>query len=59
MGQCPVEVEPVGEVEVGLEVEGAGVVDVVGVEGGVAGVDGEVAVLGISSRVGQRRGRSA
>ena len=48
----PVEVESVGDVELGLEPHGPGEVDVVVVEGRVAGVDGEVAVLRISGRVG-------
>jgi hypothetical protein len=47
----PVQVEGVGEVELGLESHGAGVVHVLGVQGGVAGVDGEVAVLRIGSRI--------
>ncbi len=47
-----VEVEGVGEVEVGLDVQGAGVVDVVLVDRDVAGVDVQVAVLGIRRRVG-------
>ena len=53
VGEGAVEVEGVGEVEVGFDVQGAGVVDVVGVHGDVAGVDCEVAVLGIGSRVGE------
>ena len=52
MGQGLVEVEGVGEVELGLEPQGAGVVDVLVVDRDVAGVDREVAVLGISSRIG-------
>ena len=59
MSQGTVEVEGVGDVEVGLEVQGAGVVDVVLVDRDVAGVDGEVAVLRIRGRVRRRRGRSA
>ncbi len=51
VGQGPVEVEGVGEVELGLEPHGAGVVHVLGVQGGVARVDGQVAVLRIGSRV--------
>ncbi len=51
VGQGAVEVEGVGEVELGLEPHGAGVVHVLGVQGGVAGVDGEVAVLRIGSRI--------
>ena len=51
MSQGAVEVEGVGDVEVGLEVQGAGVVDVVLVDGDVARVDGQVAVLRISGRV--------
>ncbi len=51
VGQGAVQVEGVGEVELGLEPHGAGVVHVLGVQGGVAGVDGEVAVLRIGSRV--------
>ena len=47
-----VEVEGVGEVEVGLDVQGPGVVDVVLVDCHVAGVDVQVAVLGIRRRVG-------
>ena len=46
-----VEVEGVGEVEVGLDVQGAGVVDVVLVDRDVAGVDVQVAVLGVRGRV--------
>ena len=51
VGEGAVEVEGVGDVELGLEAHGAGVVHVVGVEGGVAGVDVEVAVLRIRGRV--------
>ena len=47
----PVEVEGVGEVEVGLDVQGPGVVDVVLVDRDVAGVDVQVAVLGVRGRV--------
>ena len=57
--QGVVEVEGVGDVEVGLEVQGAGVVDVVLVDRDVTRVDGEVAVLGIGGGVDGRRGRSA
>ena len=46
-----VEVEGVGDVEVGLEVQGAGVVHVVAVDRDVPRVDGEVAVLRIRGRV--------
>jgi len=51
VGQDPVEIEAVGDVEVGLEVHGAGEMDVLVVEGGVARVDRQVAVLRVSSRV--------
>ena len=53
MGECAVEVEGVGDVELGLEAHGAGEVDVVVVDRGVAGVDVEVAVLRIRGRVGR------
>ena len=51
VGERAVEVEGVGDVELGLEPHRAGVVHVVVVEGGVARVDVEVAVLRIRSRV--------
>ena len=51
MGEGPVEVEGVGDVELGLEPHGAGEVHVVVVDGGVARVDVEVAVLRIRGRV--------
>ena len=51
MGERAVEVEGVGDVELGLHAHRAGVVHVVGVEGGVAGVDVEVAVVRIRGRV--------
>ena len=51
VGKGPVEVEGVGEVELGLEPHRAGVVHVVVVEGGVAGVDVQVAVFWIRGRV--------
>ena len=51
VGERPVEVEGVGDVELGLEPHRAGEVDVVVVDGGVAGVDVEVAVLRIGGRV--------
>jgi hypothetical protein len=52
VGEGVVEVEGVGDVDLGLDPQGAGVVDVVGVDGDVAGVHREVAVLGIGSGVG-------
>ena len=52
VGERPVEVEGVGEVELGLDVQGAGEVDVVPVDRHVARVDGQVAVLRIGGRVG-------
>ena len=45
------EVERVGEVELGLEPHGAGEVDVLVVQGHVPWVDGQVAVLRISRRI--------
>ena len=51
VGQHPVQVEGVGEVELGLEPHGAGVVHVLGVQGRVPRVDGEVAVLRVGSRI--------
>ena len=51
MGECPVEVEGVGDVELGLEPHRAGEVDVVVVDRGVARVDVEVPVLRIRGRV--------
>ena len=51
VGEGPVEVEGVGDVELGLEAHRAGEVDVVVVDRGVARVDVEVAVLRIRGRV--------
>ena len=51
VGEGPVEVEGVGDVELGLEPHRAGEVHVVVVDRGVAGVDVEVAVLRIRGRV--------
>ena len=51
VGEGPVEVEGVGDVELGLEPHRAGEVDVVVVDRGVARVDVEVAVLRIRGRV--------
>ena len=51
VGERAVEVEGVGDVELGLHPHGAGVVDVVVVDRGVAGVDVEVPVLRIRGRV--------
>ena len=51
MRECSVEVEPVGEVEVGFEVQRPGVVDVLVVQRRVAGVDVQVPVKGVSCRV--------
>ena len=51
MGEGPVEVEGVGDVELGLEPHRAGEVHVVVVDGRVAGVDVEVAVLRVRSRI--------
>ena len=51
VGECPVEVEGVGDVELGLHAHRAGVVHVIVVDRGVAGVDVEVAVLRIRGRV--------
>ena len=51
VGEGAVEVESVGEVEIGLDVQGAGEVDVVGVDGGVAGVDVLPPVLRIGGRI--------
>ncbi len=59
VGQHSVEVEGVGEVELGLEPHGAGVVHVLGVEGGVARVDVLPAVLGVGGRIGSCRGGGA
>ena len=59
VGEGAVEVEGVGDVELGLEPHRAGEVDVVVVDRRVARVDVEVAVLRIRGRVGRRRGRSA
>ncbi len=52
MADGVVEVEGVGEVELGLDAQGAGEVDVLVVHGDVAGVDVQVAVLGVRGRVG-------
>ena len=52
VGEGPVEVEGVGDVELGLEPHRAGEVDVVVVDRGVARVDVEVAVLRVRGRVG-------
>ena len=51
MGEGPVEVEGVGDVELGLEPHRAGEVHVVVVDRGVARVDEQVAVLRIRGRV--------
>ena len=51
VGEGAVEVEGVGDVELGLEAHRAGVVHVVGVDRGVARVDVEVAVLRIRGRI--------
>ena len=51
VGECAVEVEGVGDVELGLHPHRAGEVHVIGVDRGVARVDVEVAVLRIRSRV--------
>ncbi len=51
VGERAVEVESVGDVELGLEPHRAGEVDVVVVDGGVARVDVEVAVLRIRGRI--------
>ena len=51
VGEGPVEVEGVGDVELGLEPHRAGEVHVVVVDRGVAGVDEEVAVLRVGGRV--------
>ena len=59
VGEGAVEVEGVGDVELGLHAHGAGVVHVVVVDRGVAGVDVEVAVLWIRGRIHVRRGRTS
>ena len=58
VGERAVEVEGVGDVELGLDAHRAGVVHVVVVDRGVARVDVEVAVLRIRGRVESRRGRN-
>ena len=52
VGERPVEVEGVGEVELGLEPHRPGEVDVLVMDRGVARIDREVAVLGIGRRIG-------
>ena len=54
VGEGPVEVEGVGQVQVGFEVEGAGVVDVVPVDRDVARVDVLPPVLRIRRRIRNR-----
>ena len=51
VGEATVEVEHVGDVELGLHPHRAGEVHVIVVDGRVAGVDVEVAVLRIRSRI--------